>query len=103
MATNSIIYQLYEKSKEYLPETTDGEWSAVFISGEYSHVRNDVPDTDDFSAFDETDLGYEPTATIRKQVAWLRRRANRSVVSQLGSHMLVSTTSNARGRSWCAN
>jgi len=53
--------------QEYLPEISAGERSAVFMRGEYSHAWNDVPEADDFSAFDETDLAYEPTATIRKQ------------------------------------
>jgi len=53
--------------QEYLPEISTGERSAVFMRGEYSHAWNDIPEDDDFSAFDKTDLTYEPTAAIREQ------------------------------------
>ena len=53
--------------QEYLPEINAGERSAVFMRGEYSHAWNDIPTINDFSAFDETDLAYEPTEKIRRQ------------------------------------
>jgi hypothetical protein len=61
LASRDLIVQ------EYLPEISAGERSAVFVRGEYSHARNDIPETDDFSAFDETDLDYEPTEAVRRQ------------------------------------
>lgn len=51
--------------QEFVPEITAGERSAVFIRGNYSHAWNDTPEAGDFSAFEETDLSYEPTASIR--------------------------------------
>jgi glutathione synthase/RimK-type ligase-like ATP-grasp enzyme len=61
--------------QEYLPEINAGERSAVFMRGEYSHAWNDIPTTNDFSAFDETDLAYEPTEEIRGQVKKVVERA----------------------------
>lgn len=51
--------------QEFLPEIRGGERSIVFIIGRYSHAWNDIPESDDFSAFDEVDLGYEPSEPIR--------------------------------------
>lgn len=55
--------------QEYLPEISAGERSAVFVRGEFSHAWNDIPEAEDFSAFDETDLDYEPTEAIRRQAS----------------------------------
>jgi len=59
VATGDLLVQ------EFVPEIIAGERSAVFMRGTYSHAWNDTPEADDFSAFDDTDLTYEPTASIR--------------------------------------
>ena len=66
--------------QEYLPEISAGERSVVFVRGEYSHAWNDIPEAEDFSAFDETDLGYEPTVSIREQA----RRVVETACEQIG-------------------
>ncbi|MDQ2052253.1 hypothetical protein RBH26_17410 [Natronolimnohabitans sp. A-GB9] len=53
----------------FLPAIRDGERSIVFVRGEYSHAWNDVPQADEFSAFDETDLSYEPDDSVREAAA----------------------------------
>lgn len=53
----------------FLPTIRDGERSIVFVRGEYSHAWNDVPQADEFSAFDETDLSYEPDDSVREAAA----------------------------------
>mgnify|MGYP006422507157 CR=1 FL=1 len=53
--------------QQFVPEIEAGERSIVFLRGQYSHDWNDLPTDDDFSAFDETDLTYNPPASIRTQ------------------------------------
>ena len=51
--------------QQFLPGIDSGERSIVFVDGAYSHAWNDVPRSDDFSAFAETGVTFDPPASAR--------------------------------------
>lgn len=55
--------------QRFAPEVVDGERSAVYLAGEFSHAWNSLPEADDITAFDGIEAGYEPSAPIREQAA----------------------------------
>ena len=48
--------------QRFLPAIESGERSIVFVRGTYSHAWNDLPRSDDFSAFDETGVSHRPSS-----------------------------------------
>ena len=50
--------------QRFVPAIESGERSIVFVRGEYSHAWNDVPRRDDFSAFDERGVSYDPGEAV---------------------------------------
>lgn len=53
----------------FVPQIADGERSAVFFGGEFSHAWNSLPEPDDVTSFDGIDAGYTPADSVRDQAA----------------------------------
>ena len=51
--------------QQFLPGIESGERSIVFVDGAYSHAWNDIPQSDDFSAFGETGVAFDPSESAR--------------------------------------
>jgi len=50
--------------QRFVPEIEAGERSIVFVRGEYSHAWNDLPCGNDFSAFGERGVSYDPSDAV---------------------------------------
>ena len=56
LADRDLLFQRFVLAIE------SGERSIVFVRGTYSHAWNDLPQSDDFSAFEETGLSHRPSS-----------------------------------------
>ena len=52
----------------FVPEVLEGERSAVFFAGRYSHAWNSLPAEGDVTSFDGIDPDYEPTGPVMQEV-----------------------------------
>ncbi len=79
--------------QRFLPGIESGGRSIVSVDGAYSHAWNDVPPSDDFSAFEPTGVAHEPSESARSAAhstlaaacrilgydAWRPRKSGRAV------------------------